>query len=212
MDTLWADTQEVKSVIQAIGMGETMPERQISPVFQDDVQRIIFRYRRQPPIEFPVTEGEIENFPRHFNPMMIERIKKDFKKRRRWYGELISQIARNSRRPGRGEHVFIILPTTAEKLLTELKRGPGHQQAEAERVIWEMYHRGLTPDEAECQINRRTLIRHLQRAEKIVDVLGELRDNPLRIGLTTVRISYAVLRYGRDAMIDIQKYFRGRIF
>ena len=164
------------------------------------------------PIEFPVTEGEINFFPRHIGLVQFMVFEKIFHFRSRYYRMQLGVISRNARRAGRGKHVFILVPDTIEKLLREIKHGPGHRPAETERVLRAMYFQGKTPAEAGCQVSDKTLLRHLKRAEKIVDVLGPRRDNPFGISLATIKISYTVLRYGRDGNIDIRRYFRGKIF
>ena len=164
------------------------------------------------PIHFPKTEGEIVIFPRKYSAYRIELYKLVPHLRTRNYRSYLAQIARNARRFGRGENSFIIVPSTFEKLLDALSQGPSKQREEVARVLEEMYFRGKTTAETGCQVNKRTLIRNLQKAELVADILGDLRDNPFRISLKTISISYVALRLGRDAGIDIRRYFGQRIF
>ena len=189
-----------------------MNERQVPPAFEYGNQRTVFLYSRQRTIEFPVTPGEIEPFPRSFSLAQIEEYRMNFRKRRTAYRAQLSMIARNCRRDGRGGHVFIILPDTARNLLEVIRQEPGSHSSEAARIVEAMYFRGLSPEEAQSQVSRRTLGRYLRKAEDVVDLLGDLRDKPFKIGLKTVSVSYLILRLGRDGLIDIEKYFRGRIF
>lgn len=200
---------------QAFGLFEldsTMNNRQQPPILDDEAKQSGFGHLPRSPIEFPFTAEEIENFPRHLHPMTTQIFKHDQKLRRRYYRDQLGQIARNAKRIGRGANAFILVPDTTEKLLQEIKRGPGRQPAETERVLRQMYFLGKTPAEAGCQVSSKTLLRHLKRAEKIVDVLGPWRDNPFGVSLATIKISYVALRYGRDGNIDIRRYFRGKIF
>jgi len=126
--------------------------------------------------------------------------------------DLFSQTARNARRPGRGQYVFIIIPETFEALMTQVELGPGHQQMEAAYVLREMYYLGKTLSEIDTEISARTLTRYLQKSERVLDILGEDRDRRFKIGLVTIRINHKLLRLSRDAKLDIRKYFAGRIF
>ena len=123
-----------------------------------------------------------------------------------------SQTVRNARRPGRGQHVFIIIPETFEALMTQIELGPGHQQMEAAYVLREMYFLGKTLSEIDTEISARTLTRYLQKSERVLDLFGEDRDRRFKIGLVTIRINHRVLRLSRDAKLDIRKYFAGSIF
>ncbi len=167
-----------------------------------------------PPIAFPFFEGETENFP--LPPKGNEKIRKLYKTKmrtRRWMTrDLLSQTVKNARRPGHGKYVFVIIPDSFEKLMTHIELRPGYRQREAVFALREQYYLGKKLQEIDTDINAKTLTRYLQAAERAVDILGENRDRPFRIGLATIRISHRALRFGRDARIDIQKYFTGRIF
>lgn len=166
-----------------------------------------------PPIEFPLSEGEIGNFPRHLTDREREEYSiKNFIGRRRYYrGELI-QIASNARRPGHGIYVIILIPANFEKLLTQIELGPGYKKAEVVEALRQMYYKGKTLAEIETDVSSKTITRFLQAAERKLDILGEHRARPLKISIKAITLSYKVLRYGRDAWLDVSRYFPDRIF
>ncbi len=167
---------------------------------------------RPPPLEFPLSPGEIEDFPRDAWPKMREDLRKDFYFRRRFYREWVSQRGRNARRADRGTHTLILIPDTFEALHAQIVRGPGYKRIEAAGTLWEGYYLGKSWEETEWEVHPRTLTRYLQAAERALGILGEKREWPLVISWVSIRMSYAVLRMGRDANFDIQPYFTGRIF
>ncbi len=168
---------------------------------------------RPPPIEFPLSEGEIENFPRHLTAVdrgaySIEK----FISRRRYYRMAIIQIASNARRPGHGIYIVILIPETFEKIVAQIERGPGYKKAEVAEVLKQMYYLGLILDEIETDVCSKTITRYLQAAESALDILKEHRARPLEISLKVITLSYKVLRYGRDAWLDVRKHLPDRIF
>ena len=185
---------------------------EIPPVFQEGHQRMIYNFFPKPPLTVPVTPGETENFPRNCSLPLRELLKLSFLRRKRYYRAKVSEIARNARRTGRGSQIFIIKPETMEAVLNSVELIPSPKSEEVRRVLRSIYFLGKSPDEAESTVNNRTLTRHLIRAERIVGILSEEARNNLKIGLPTVKVSYQVLRLGRDALIDIQPFFEGKIF
>ena len=170
-------------------------------------------YHRPPPIEFPVSEGEIENFPRHLTDRDREVYSiKNFIGRRRYYRGLLVQIASNARRPGHGKYVIIFIPTTFEEIVAQIELGPGYKKAEVAEALRQMYYQGKTLAEIETDVCSRTITRYLEAAERTLDILGEHRARPLKISIKAITLSYRVLRLGRDAWLDVRKYFPDRIF
>ncbi len=170
-------------------------------------------YHRPPPIEFPLSEGELENFPRHLTDRDREEYSiKYFIGRRRYYRMELIQIASNARRPGHGIYVIILIPETFEKIVTQIELGPGYKKAEVAEALRQMYYQGKTLAEIETDVCSKTITRYLEAAERTLDILGEHRSRPLKISLKAITLSYKVLRYGRDAWLDIRKYFADRIF
>ena len=165
-----------------------------------------------PDIGLPFSEGETEKFPPNTGPITIEEYNSSMGTRRWMARDLFSQIARNARRPGRGQHVVIIKPETFEALMTTVELGPGHQQMKAAYALREMYFLGKTLLEIDTEISARTLNRYLQRGERMLDLFGEDRDRRFKIGLVTIRINHKLLRLSRDAKLDLRKYFADRIF
>jgi len=166
-----------------------------------------------PPIEFPLSDGEIENFPRHLYDRDRELYSiKNFSGRREYYRGLLVQISANTRRPGHGLYVIILVPETFERILRQITLLPGHKSEEVKEALWQMYYQGKILGEIETDVCSRTLTRYLQRAEGVLDILGEHRSRPLEITLRAITLSYRVLRLGRDAWLDVRKYLPDRIF
>ena len=181
-------------------------------VFRDRTQRLLYNFFPAPPITFPVTLGEIENFPRSYPRKIAEQLKHRFKHRRSLYKQFARQIASNARRPGRGKHMFIIQPATMDRLLEVLGSLASPSSQEVQRALWAIYYQGHTLDEIDSKVSERTISRLLKQAENTVGVIPyEIRDE-LVIGIPTIKISYQVLRFGRDGLFNIQPYFRGRVF
>ncbi|MCH7576156.1 MAG: hypothetical protein IIA59_13680 [Candidatus Marinimicrobia bacterium] len=190
---------------------ETVQEA-IPPVFDNPRQRHYYEVFPHPPIDFPVTPGETDNFPRNCALLLKETLKGDHLFRKRYYRAKVSEIARNARRPDRDSQIFIIKPDTMDSLLNSLGLIPSSNNKEVRRVLWVMYYQGLSPEESDAKVNGRTLARHLTRAERMVGVLPEDQREKSKIGLPTVKVSYQVMRLGRDGNFDIQPYFEGKIF
>lgn len=165
-----------------------------------------------PPIEFPLSQGEIENFPRHLTEVERDMYCKKFNLRRRYYREQLIQIAANVRRPRHGQYVIILVPATFEKIVAQIERGPGYKREEEAEALRQMYYLGRTLDEVEADVSSKTITRYLQAAERVLDILREHRNRPLTISLKAITLSYKVLRYGRDAWLDVRRYFPDRIF
>lgn len=165
-----------------------------------------------PDITLPFSEGETEDFPRDTGPIFIAKYNTSMGTRRWVARDLVSQTARNARRSGRGQYVFIIKPETFEALMTQVELGPGHQQMEAAYVLREMYFLGKTLSELDTEISARTLTRYLQKSARVLNLFGEDRDRRFKIGPVTIRINHNLLRLSRDAKLDLRKYFAGRIF
>ena len=167
----------------------------------------------QPPIEFPLSDGEIENFPRHLRDRELELYSiKNFSGRRRYYRGLLVQISANTRRPGHGLYVIILVPETFERILRQITLLPGHKREEVKEALWQLYYQGKILGEIETDVSSKTITRCLQAAERTLDVLGEQRARPLKISIEAITRSYRVLRLGRDACLDVKKYFPDRIF
>ena len=181
-------------------------------MFDNPRQRRIYDIFSHPPIEFPVTVGETDNFPRNSSLPLREVWNEDYWWRRRCYRAKVSEIARNARRPDRESQIFIIRPATMDSLLRALKSIPSSNNEEVRRVLWAMYYQGFSPLESESTGNNRTLARHLERAERMTGILPTDKHEYSKIGLPTVMVSYQVLRLGRDGNFDIQPYFEGKIF
>ena len=184
----------------------------ILPVFQARAQRMLYNFFPHPPIEFPVTDGEIEPFPRRYPSILTEALKGRFKQRRSLYKQFTRQIASNARRPGRGKHVLIIIPETMNKLLETIGSMHSPSSVEVERALWSIYYQGKIIDELDLTISEKTISRLLKRAERIVGIIPDDSPQELVIGLPTIKISYQVLRFGRDGIFDFQVYFSGRVF
>ncbi len=170
-------------------------------------------YFPPPPIEFPLSEGEIENFPRHLTAVdrgayCIEK----FVHRREYYRGLLVQIASNTRRPGHGKYVIIFIPATFEEIVAQIELGPGYKKAEVAEALRQMYYQGKKLEEIETDVSSRTITRFLQAAESALDILKEHRARPLKISIKAITLSYRVLRLGRDAWLDVRKYIPDRIF
>ena len=184
----------------------------IPPVFQDPQQRRLYDYYPKPPLTLPLTPGETDAFPRSFAPPLREIIKHRYWQRGSLYRKMARQVATNARRPSRGKHIFIIRPTTMNRLLDAVASIPSPKSEEARRVLWSMYFQGKTPEEAESMVNSRTLTRHLIRAERMAEVLPADEREKFTIGLPTIKVSNQVLRLGRDGHFDFQPYFDGNVF
>lgn len=165
-----------------------------------------------PPIEFPLSEGEIEDFPRYVGPAYRAFLRESFRERRWFYRGQLIQIAANARRPGHGQYVIILVPKTFEKLLTQIEWGPGYKKAGVAEALRQLYYLGKIMDEIETDVSSKTLTRYLQAAESVLDILREHRNRPLTISLKAITLSFKVLRYGRDAWLDVRRYFFYRIF
>ena len=169
-------------------------------------------YHRPPPIEFPLSEGEIENFPRHLTEVERENCRKKFLTRRWHYRGECVQIASNARRQGHGIYIIILIPETFEKIVAQIELGPGYKKVEVAEALRQMYYLGKKLAEIETDVSSKTITRYLQAAERTLDVLGQHRSRPLKISLKAITLSFKVLRYGRDAWLDVRRYFPDRIF
>ncbi len=184
----------------------------IPPIFRDPHQRLLYNFYPPPPITFPVTDGEIEQFPRFFSMKTVDGLKHRFRKRRSLYRQWSREVASNARRPGRGKHIFVLKPETMNRLLDAMESIQSAGSANAQEALWAMYFQGKNFDEIELVISKKTITRLLIRAERIVGVIPEDAPEGLTIGIPTIKLSYQMLRCGRDGIFDIQQYFRGRVF
>ncbi len=127
---------------------------------------------KEPPIAFPLSEGEIENFPRHLTAVdRMAYTRERFVHRREYYRGLLVQIASNARRPGHGICVVILIPATFEEIVAQIERGPGYKNAEVAEVLKKIYYLGLILEEIETDVCSKTLTSYLQRAERVLDIL-----------------------------------------
>ena len=184
----------------------------IPPVFQDPHQRMLYNFFPPPPITFPVTDGEIEQFPRRWSMKTVDGLKHRFRKRRSLYRQMSQEVASNARRPDRGKHIFVIRPETMDRILEAVESIHAPSSLDVQHALWSMYYQGKTLDEIELMISEKTIKRLLMRAERIVGVIPDDAPEGLAIGIPTIKLSYQILRFGRDAIFDIQRYFRGRVY
>ena len=184
----------------------------IPPIFHDRHQKWLYEYYGPPPIELPVNTGEIDIYPRALPPHVRETLNNDLKLRRRFYQPKISELSRNARVAGRGRYTFIIKPETMDDLLETISGMKTHKNEEVRRVLWDIYYLGKTAREAESKVSGKTLTRHLIAAERTLEVMSIDQLKDMTIGVHTIMVSHRILRYARDALIDIRPFFRGRIF
>lgn len=163
------------------------------------------------PINFPHYEDELIIFPRNIVIRLFLELSRDPWLRKRKYKSLLQNLSANIKRPGRGAHTFLILPSTYDRIDQELSARPGSNTEEIRRVLRELYYKGKHLEEVASKVSGKTLLRSLREAEGTLDILGEFRTT-LRISLKTLEISYTALRLGRDGQIDIRRYFHPRIF
>ena len=127
----------------------------IPPVFRDPEQRRLYDFYPKPPLTLPLTPGETDEFPRSSAPPLREVIKHRYWQRGSLYRKMARQIATNARRPNRGKHIFIIRPTTMNRLLDAVASIPSPKSEEVRRVLWSMYFQGKTQEEVESLVNQR---------------------------------------------------------
>ncbi len=163
------------------------------------------------PINFPHYEDELVIFPRNIYMRLFLELSRDPWRRHHNYKDRLQNLSGNIKRPGRGVHTFLILPSTYDRIDQQLGTRPGSNTEEIRRVLRELYFKGKRPEEVASKVSGKTLLRALSIAEEALDILGEFRKI-LRISLKTLEISYTSLRLGRDGQIDIRRYFRPRIF
>ncbi len=138
-------------------------------------------------------------------------LKEDSEYRTRWYKIKLQELSGNIKQEGRGVHTFLIVPQTYDRLDRQIASRRGNSTEEIRRVLYELYYKGRRPEEVDTQVSTKTLIRALTDAEEDLNILGGLRGT-LKISLKTLDISYTAMRYGREAKIDIRRYFYPRIF
>ncbi len=163
------------------------------------------------PINFPHYEDELIIFPRNVAMRLYIELSRDPWWRHRNYKDRLQNLSANIKRPGRGVHTFLILPSTYDRIDQQLGTRPGTNTKEIRRVLGEQYYKGKRPDEVGSEVSGKTLLRALRDAEETLDILGEFRTR-LKISIKTLDRSYTALRLGRDGQIDIRRYFHPRIF
>ena len=163
------------------------------------------------PINFPHYEDELIIFPRNIAMRLFLELSRDPRWRNRIYKDRLQNLSANKKRPGRGAHTFLILPSTYDRIDQQLGTRPGSNTKEIRRVLRELYFKGKRHEEVASKVSGKTLLRALSEAEETLDILREFRIG-LRISLKTLEISYTAMRLGRDGQIDIRRYFYPRIF
>ena len=163
------------------------------------------------PINFPHYEDELIIFPRNIGMRLFLELSRDPWRRHHNYKDRLQNLSANIKRPGRGVHTFLILPSTYDRIDQQLGTRPGSNTEEIRRVLRELYFKGKRHEEVASKVSGKTLLRALSEAEETLDILREFRTG-LRISLKTLEISYTAMRLGRDGQIDIRRYFYPRIF
>lgn len=163
------------------------------------------------PINYPHYEDEMVVFPRMKRLRFYFDLVKDPKLRTRWYKIKLQELSANIRREDRGTYTFLLTPPSFDRIDLQLSTRPGENTEEIRRVLRELYYKGKRPEEVDSKVSRKTLGRALTEAEAALDILRDFRED-LKISLKTLEVSYTAMRYGRDAKIDIRRYFYPRIF
>ena len=163
------------------------------------------------PVNYPHFEDELEIFPRNIDIRFLAEIINHPEKRKGVYEKRLRMMADNFKVEGRGEHTFVILPQTFERILAQIEMRRSKIKAEVIRLAIEYFFKGRRAHETDIDVSIPSLTSYLRDAEKELDILGDSRGE-LNIVTRTLEVSYTVLRYAREEQLDFRHYFKDRIF